>query len=50
MTRNLRQLELCTNWIKKKAKDGTCILVNVDSADNNSDIGTKSVPKSILQS
>jgi hypothetical protein len=48
MTRNLRHLELCTNWIKEKARDGTCILVKVTSADNNSDIGTKRVPISIF--
>jgi hypothetical protein len=44
MTRNLRHLELGTNWIKEKVKDGTCILIKVASADNNSDIGTKRVP------
>jgi hypothetical protein len=48
ITRNLRHLEHCTNSIKEKAKDGTCILVKVASADNNSDIGTKRVPISIL--
>jgi formylmethanofuran dehydrogenase subunit E-like metal-binding protein len=47
MTCNLRNLELCTNWIKEKAKDGTCILVKVASADNNY-IGTKRVPISIF--
>ena len=41
MTRNLRHLELCINWIKEIIKDGTCVLVKVTSADNNSDIGTK---------
>ena len=44
MTRNLRHLELCTNWIKEKVQDKTCVLVKVASADNNSDIGTKRVP------
>jgi hypothetical protein len=48
MTRNLRHLEHCTNWIKEKVKDGTCVLVKVASADNNSDIGTKRVPISIF--
>ncbi len=41
MIRNLRHLELCTNWIKEKVRDGTFILVKVASTDNNSDIGTK---------
>jgi hypothetical protein len=48
VTRNLRILELCTNWIKEKAKDGTCILVKVASANNYSDIGTKRVPISLF--
>ena len=48
MTRNLRHLDLCTNWIKEKVADGTCILVKVPSAENNSDIGTKRVPISIF--
>jgi hypothetical protein len=33
MTRNLRHLELCTNWIKEKQKGGTCILVNIYSTN-----------------
>ena len=44
MTRNLRHLEHCTNRIKEKVLDKTCVLVKVASADNNSDIGTKRVP------
>ena len=48
MTRNLRHLELCTNWIKEKVKDKTCVLVRVAFADNNSEIGTKCVPISVL--
>ena len=43
MTQNLHHLELCINWIKEINKDGTCVLVKVASADNNSDIGTKRV-------
>jgi formylmethanofuran dehydrogenase subunit E-like metal-binding protein len=46
MTRNLRHLELCTNWIKEKVQDKTCVIVKVASADKNSDIGTKRVPVS----
>jgi hypothetical protein len=44
MTRNLRHLDLCQNWIKEKVADGTCYLHKVASQDNNSDIGTKRVP------
>jgi hypothetical protein len=35
MTSNLRHLELCTNWIKEKAKDKTCVLVKVDSTQTS---------------
>lgn len=48
MTRNLRHLDLCENWIKEKVADGTCYLVKVPSAENNSDIGTKRVPISVF--
>jgi hypothetical protein len=48
MTRNLRHLELCTNWIKEKVKDKVYVLVKVASADNNSDKGTKRVPISVF--
>ena len=43
MTRNLRHLDLSESYIKDKVADGTCIVVKVDTADNNSDIGTKRV-------
>jgi hypothetical protein len=43
MTRNLRHLDLTENWVKAKVADGTCVVVKVASADNNSDIGTKRV-------
>ena len=43
MTRNLRHLSLTEAFAKEKVKDGTCIIVKVASADNNSDIGTKRV-------
>jgi hypothetical protein len=49
MTRNLRHLDLCQNWIKEKVADGTCFLQKVASQDNNSDIGTKRVTPSIFQ-
>lgn len=43
MTRNLRHLDLTENWVKAKVADGTCVVVKVASADNNSDISTKRV-------
>ena len=43
MTRNLRHLDLTESYIKDKVADGTCYVVKVDSANNNSDIGTKRV-------
>ena len=47
MTRNLRHLELAHLWFKEIVADGTCIIEKVDSKENNSDIGTKRVPKAI---
>ena len=43
MTRNLRHLDLSESYIKDKVADGSVIVVKIDSADNNSDIGTKRV-------
>ena len=48
MTRNLRHLELAQLRFKEKVADGTCIIEKVDSKENNSDIGTKNVPKFIF--
>ena len=48
MTRNLRHLELAHLWFKEIVADGTCIIEKVDSKENNSDIGTKRVPKFIF--
>ena len=48
MTRNLRHLELALLWFKEKVADGTRIIEKVDSKENNLDIGTKRVPKFIL--
>ena len=45
MTRSLRHLDLAQLWFKEKVADGTCIIEKVDSKENNSDIGTKRVPK-----
>ena len=39
MTRNLRHLDLAQLWFKEKVADGTCVIVKVDSKENNSDIG-----------
>ena len=49
MTRNLRHLELAQLLFKEKVADGTCIIEKVDSKENNSDIGTKRVPKFIFE-
>jgi Reverse transcriptase (RNA-dependent DNA polymerase) len=48
MTRNLRHLEISQNWFKEKAHEGVCRIVKVDSAQNNSDIGTKRVPQKVF--
>ena len=48
MTRNLRHLSLAEAYAKEKVADGTCIVVKVASADNNSDIGTKRVSQPIF--
>ena len=48
MTRNLRHLNLAELWFKEKVADGTCIVQKVESKENNSDIGTKRVPKQIF--
>ena len=48
MTRNLRHFELAQLWFKEKVADGKCIIEKVDSKENNSDIGTKRVPKFIF--
>ena len=48
MTRNLRHLDLAQLWFKEKVADGTCIVQKVESKENNSDIGTKRVPKQIF--
>ena len=42
-------IELAQLWFKEKVADGTCIIEKVDSKENNSDIGTKRVPKFIFE-
>ena len=49
MTRNLRHLDPAQLWFKEKVADGTCVIVKVDSKENNSDIGTKRVSKIIFE-
>ena len=49
MTRNLRHLELAQLWFKEKVADEGCIIEKIDSKENNSDIGTKRVPKFIFE-
>ena len=48
MTRNLRHLDLVQLWFKERVADGTCVIVEVDSKENYSDIGTKRVSKIIF--
>jgi hypothetical protein len=49
MTRGLKHLAITENFLKEKYADGTCVLVKIASADNNSDIGTKRVTKPIFE-
>ena len=49
MTRGLRHLAITENFLKEKYADGTCVLVKIASADNNSDIGTKRVIRQIFE-
>ena len=48
MTKGLRHLAIAENWFKEKVEDRTCIIVKIESAQNNSDIGTKRVPRKIF--
>ena len=48
MTRNLRHLDISQNWFKEKTNEGVCKIVKIDSAQNNSDIGTKRVPQKVF--
>ena len=49
MTRSLRHLDLAQLWFKEKVEDGTCVIVKVDSKENDLDIGTKRVSKIIFE-
>ena len=49
MTRGLRHLHITENYLKERYADGTCVLVKVDSGDNNSDIGTKRVAGALFE-
>ena len=44
MTRGLRHLDITQNFLKEKFTDGTCVLVKIESKNNNADIGTKRLP------
>ena len=44
MTRGLRHLDITQNFLKEKYADGTCVLVKIESKNNNADIGTKRLP------
>lgn len=48
MTRNLRHLDISEHWFKEKTNEGVCAIVKIDSAQNNSDIGTKRVPEKLF--
>lgn len=48
MTRNLRHLDISQNWFKEKTHEGVCKIIKIDSAQNNSDIGTKRVPEKLF--
>ena len=48
MTRNLSHLDLAQLLFKEKVADSTCIVQKVESKENNSDIGTKCIPKQIF--
>ena len=41
MTRGLRHVDITQNFLKEKYADGTCVLVKIESKNNNADIGTK---------
>ena len=49
ITRNLRHLDLAQLWFKEKVADGTFIIVKVDSKENDLDIETKRVSKTIFE-
>ena len=48
MTRNLRHLEIMENWFKEQTDKGVCKIIKIDSAQNNSDIGTKRVNQKVF--
>ena len=41
MTRGLRHLDITQNFLEEKFTDGSCVLVKIESKNNNADIGTK---------
>ena len=48
MTRNLRHLDIMENWFKEQTDKGVCKIIKIDSAQNNSDIGTKRVNQKVF--
>ena len=48
MTRNLRHLDIMENWFKEQTDKGVCKVIKIDSAQNNSDIGTKRVNQKVF--
>ena len=45
MTKILYYQDMDLIWLMEKVTDGTCIIEKVDSKENNSNMGTKCVPK-----
>ena len=43
MTRSLQHLDLAELWFKEKVVDRICAVLEVDSKDNNFNVGTKRV-------
>ena len=45
---HIRHLDISQNWFKEKTNEGVCKIVKIDSAQNNSDIGTKRAPQKVF--
>lgn len=49
MTRGLRHIAITQNFIKEKVADNTCVVVKIESKNNNADIGTKRLPRTTFE-
>ena len=47
-TRNPRHLDITEKWFKEQTCKGVCKIGKIDSAQNNSDIGTKFVSRKVF--